>query len=216
MSIKPNIIFKNRNFRVLKESTTSISLCVEEIELLAKADFSNKPKVGLARDIFLIGCYTGQRVSDYNGLTKDSIIEIDGHKFINIRQKKTNTIVQIPITEDIKKIMIKYDDNFPPKISEPVLRKNIKEACRIIGLREKITIISTIGGKEIKEDVPKYKLVKTHTARRSFCTNHYKAKKSIQDIMFFSGHKTEKNFYNYIKIEKEQKALNLLKSGFFK
>ncbi len=61
----------------------------------------------LARDIFLIGCYTGQRVSDYNGITEENIELIDGHKFINVRQKKTNTIVHTPITKDIQEVMNK-------------------------------------------------------------------------------------------------------------
>jgi hypothetical protein len=58
-------------------------------------------------------------------------------------------------------------------------------------------------------------LVKTHTARRSFCTNYYIAGKSIQNIMLFSGHKTEREFYKYIRIEKRQEALAVLESGFF-
>lgn len=49
-----------------------------------------------------------------------------------------------------------------------------------------------------------------HTARRSFCTDYYIARKSIQKIMLFRGHKSERNFYRYI----EQKALAVLQSGF--
>jgi hypothetical protein len=36
-------------------------------------DLSKYKELELARDVFLMGCYTGQRVSDYNGLSKDSI-----------------------------------------------------------------------------------------------------------------------------------------------
>lgn len=210
-----NVIFKSRNFKVLRETTTDIYLTNEEIKTLAEKDFSARPRIELARDIFLIGCYTGQRVSDYNGLTDENIEMIDGHKFINIHQKKTDAVVHIPITEDIKKVMSRYNNNFPPKLSEPILRENIKTACNTVGFKEIINVTYTQGGELIKKGIPKYKLVKTHTARRSFCTNHYALGKSIQDIMLFSGHKTEKEFYNYIRIEKEQKALAVLKSGFF-
>ena len=58
-----NAIFKNRNFRVLKERTTEIYLTNGEIKILAEKDFSQKPRVQQAVDIFLIGCYTGQRLS---------------------------------------------------------------------------------------------------------------------------------------------------------
>lgn len=213
--VSSNTIFKNRSFKVLKETTTDVYLSEAEIETLAKKDFSNRPRIELARDIFLIGCYTGQRVSDYNGLTNENIEILDGHKFIKVRQKKTDTTVLIPITTDIQKIMSRYDNNFPPKLSEPILRRNIKTACSTVGFKETVNISYTKGGKAIKKGVPKYNLVKTHTARRSFCTNHYAAGKSIQDIMLFSGHKTEREFYKYIRIEKEQQALSVLKNGFF-
>lgn len=214
--ISSNTIFKNRSFKVLKEVTTDVYLTEEEIQTLADKDFSNRPRIELARDIFLIGCYTGQRVSDYNGLTNENIDILDGHKFIKIRQKKTDTTVHIPITSSIQKIMKRYGNSFPPKLSEPILRQNIKTACSSVGFKEMINVSYTKGGKLVKKQVPKYNLVKKHTARRSFCTNYYAAGKPIQDIMLFSGHKTEKEFYKYIRIEKEQKALDVLQSGFFK
>lgn len=213
--ISSNIIFKNRSFKVSKETTTDIYLTTEEIKTLAEKDFSNRPRIQLARDIFLIGCYTGQRVSDYNGLTNENIEVLDGHKFIKIKQKKTNATVHIPITAAIQNVMKRYNNSFPPNLSEPILRKNIKTACSTVGFKELIKSSFTKGGKLINEEVPKYNLVKTHTARRSFCTNHYKAGKSIQNIMLFSGHKTEREFYKYIRVEKEEKALAVLKSGFF-
>jgi len=214
--VSNNVIFKNRNFKVHKEITTEVYLSEKELEILAEKDFSSRPHIELARDIFLIGCYTGQRVSDYNGLTNKNIEILDDHKFIKVRQKKTNTTVLIPITTTIQKIMKKYDNNFPPKLSEPILRRNIKTACSTVGFKEMVNVSYTKGGKLIKKQVPKYQLVKTHTARRSFCSNHYAQGKSIQDIMLFSGHKTEREFYKYIRIEKEQQALAVLKNGFFK
>ncbi len=59
----------------------------------------------------------------------------------------------------------------------------------------------TEGGKVILHKMPKYKFISTHTARRSFCTNAYKEGVSVPDIMAISGHKTEKIFYNYIKVD---------------
>ena len=203
--ITTNAKFKSRNFKVLTETTTEIYLTVSEIETLAKKDFSGRPSIELARDIFLIGCYTGQRVSDYNGLTNDNIEIINGHKFIKVRQKKTDTTVHIPLTPLIIEVMVRHNNDFPRKLSEPILRKNIKTACSNVGFKDTVTTIYTKGGTQIKEKIPKYKLVKTHTARRSFCTNHYIANKPIQNIMLFSGHKTEREFLKYIRIEKNKR-----------
>jgi hypothetical protein len=38
---------------------------------------------------------------------------------------------------------------------------------------------------------------------------------NIYDIMLFSGHSTEKEFYKYIRIEGEERASHIVKSGFF-
>ncbi|WP_299135492.1 site-specific integrase [uncultured Tenacibaculum sp.] len=213
--ITDNAIFKSRGFKVLKETTTDIFLTKSELEILANEDFSLRPKIELARDIFLIGCYTGQRVSDYNGLTDENIEIIDGHKFIKVRQKKTDTIIHIPITSNIKEVMNRYNGNFPPKLSESKLRENIKLACRKVGFKDLITVSYTKVGQLVRKGVPKYDLVKTHTARRSFCTNHYIDQKPIQNIMLFSGHKTEREFLKYVRIEKREEALLVIESGFF-
>src|SRR5690606_19723634 len=116
---------------------------------------------------------------------------------------------------EIMEVMKRYDNKFPPKLSEPILRKNIKTACSSVGFKELLKVSYTKGGKLVETKEPKFSLVKTHTARRSFCTNHYVAGKSVQNIMLFSGHKTEREFYKYIRVERKQEALAALKSGFF-
>ena len=63
--------------------------------------------------------------------------------------------------------------------------------------------------------VPKHQLIHTHTARRSFCTNMYLKKMPVFDIMLFSGHKTEKEFYKYIRIKGEERAEHIVGKGFF-
>jgi hypothetical protein len=58
-------------------------------------------------------------------------------------------------------------------------------------------------------------LIFSNLNRRSFCTNYFLAGKPIQNIMLYSGHKTEKEFCKYVRVEKEQEALSVFKSGFF-
>ncbi|BFP40457.1 site-specific integrase [Flavobacteriaceae bacterium GF1] len=219
MNITNNLIFKNKAFRVPKEEVVEIYLNEFELEQLAKTDLSNRPKLELARDIFfLIGCYTGQRVSDYNGLTRKNLKFINGHHIIEIKQAKTRrhgNVVHIPVTKGIKKILNKYGSNFPPKMCEPILRKNLKLAAKRAGFNKPINIQFTKGGKIESTVVPMYKLVKTHTARRSFCTNHYLKGKPLQQIMLFSGHKTEREFLKYVRVDKQQEIISVIESGFF-
>jgi len=57
--------------------------------------------------------------------------------------------------------------------------------------------------------VPKNELIKTHLARRTGCTLMHLAGIPAIDIMKISGHKTEREFLNYIKVSKEETAQNL-------
>ena len=58
---------------------------------------------------------------------------------------------------------------------------------------------------------PKKDLVAGHTARRSFCTNHYGIWPT-SDIMYFSGHSTEAMLLQYIKAKPIERALQIFKN----
>ena len=61
----------------------------------------------------------------------------------------------------------------------------------------------------------KYEMIKTHTARRSFCTNSYLLGMNSMDIMALSGHKTTANFLKYIKVTGEESAKRIAEHKFF-
>ena len=211
--------FKSKDFKVATETTTEIYLTDLEIKEMFDKDLSKYPEVELARDIFLMGCYIGQRISDYNGLSENDIVGIDGFKYFKIKQKKNkkyNREVLCPITKEMREIMNKrYKGKPPSKIAESYLNSYIKQVGQMLEWNELVKCEFTKGGKTITKMIPKYDLIKSHTARRSFCTNKYKAGMSVYDIMLFSGHTTEKEFYKYIRIKDEERASHIVKTGFF-
>lgn len=91
----------------------------------------------------------------------------------------------------------------------------IKELGQIAGLDEQIEVVSTKGGKRIREVFRKFELITTHTARRSFSTNAYLNQIPSISIMKITGHKTEKTFLKYIKISQEDNANKLLDHPYF-
>jgi integrase len=211
-----NSNFIIKDFCYPTEETTAIYLNEKELQKMFDADLSGNKTMELARDIFLIGCYIGQRVSDYNGLTENDIITLKGVKYFKIRQSKTKTDVLCPITKEISEIMRLRHNNLPPnKLNEPDINENIKELGKSLGFTKKIKCEFTKGGKKVIEMIPKHDLIMTHTARRSFCTNMYLKKMPVFDIMLFSGHKTEKEFYKYIRIKGEERAEHIVGKGFF-
>ena len=101
------------------------------------------------------------------------------------------------------------------KLNEQDINEELKKLGERLGFSKKIKCEYTKGGKRVVEMIPKYNLIHTHTARRSFCTNMYLKKMPVFDIMLFSGHKTEKEFYKYIRIKDEERASHIVNQGFF-
>lgn len=74
----------------------------------------------------------------------------------------------------------------------------------IAGIDEVIYNKVNKGGKIEQVATPKYELVSSHTARRSFATNLYKKTHDSLMVMKFTGHTTEENFLKYICIDDEE------------
>lgn len=203
-------------FKVGTEETSAIYLSENEIKSFHEIDLSFNQNLQLARDIFLIGCYTGQRVSDYNGLTNESIIKDDeGFGFFKIQQKKTKQIVFCPIWQETWEVLERYNNTPPPFLHDTVINENIKIIGKMIGLNQTVENVITKGGKKVTEHFPKWKMIGTHTARRSFCTNMYKRKMKVHDIMHLSGHKSEREFIKYIRIKGLERSKHIVAQGYF-
>ena len=79
-------------FKVSTEETTAIYLNEDEINQMLKLDLSYNKRMELARDKFLMGCYTGQRVSDYNGITSDNIVDINDCSVLESNNVRPRTL----------------------------------------------------------------------------------------------------------------------------
>lgn len=215
--VNTHLKYKHSEFKTVSMETYSIYLTEDEIDALYKVDLSKNKKWELARDIFLIGYYTGQRISDYNGIKNEQIKNFDGKDVFEFNQQKTGKRLYVPIHKRVKEIMnTRYDGLPPPKLNNPDINEFIKEAAREAKINELVRIKKQVGGKFISVNTPKYKLIVSHTARRSFCTNAYLSKMPVIDIMSISGHSTEREFYKYIKVTPQERAIKIADSSFFK
>lgn len=209
--------YKFKKFKIFTEETTAIYLTLEEQKSMFDLDLSDNPKYELARDIFLIGCEIGQRISDYHDLQKHTIVTYENEQYIEIRQQKTGKKVLCKITDAIEKIMIeRYDGNLPPKIFPQKLNDDIKEIGKLAEIDELIKNERTQGGKKVITKVPKYKLIMGHTARRTFCTLKYKEGLSVHYIMQLSGHSSEREFMRYIRNPQEERVAQITNMKAFK
>lgn len=204
-----NMEFLKKGFRAGKEDIDNIYLTEEELDIIYNLDLSGAEKMEHVRDLFIVGCWTGLRFSDFSQIKNENIK--DG--IITLRMQKTGDLVSIPVHPVVNKIMLKYKGKYanglPPAYENQVMNVNLKEIGKRAGLFEEVTIRKTKGGKKTETVFKKYQLVTTHTARRSFATNLYKQGFPSISIMKITGHRSEKNFLNYIKLAPRENAEKL-------
>jgi integrase len=202
-------------FEAMRVSTDEIYLTGDEILKLENLNLTHSKHLDKIRDVFLIGVYTAQRYSDYSRIRKENTrITGSGTKVIDLVQQKTGERVIIPVMPKLEAILKKYDYSIPRTYDQKV-NKYIKDIAKLAGIKEMIPVKKIQGGMEVDKDYPKYNLIKTHTARRSGATLMYLAGIPSIDIMKLTGHKTETQFLNYVKVSKEETADNLSKRPYF-
>lgn len=202
-------------FKVISAPSESIYLNENDLLKLYKLDLSSEKHLEIARDVFLVGCYTAQRYSDYSRICSSDVKTIGKSKIIELIQKKTGEKCIIPVSPECDTILKKYDYTLP-KTYEQKINDRIKIIGKRAEINEVINFEQSRGGFRIKKQEVKADLIRTHTARRTGCTLMYLAGIPVIDIMRISGHKTEREFLKYIKVSKEQTAVNLANHPYFR
>ncbi|TDW51583.1 integrase [Flavobacterium sp. 270] len=198
-----------------------ITLNEDEIQRVETVKLDDK-QLDIARDWLVISLHTAQRVSDFLRFKVEDIVDIEGSKFIDFRQQKTDTPVYIILREPVLKIIEKRGGKFPPIFSDKagsnstIYNKLIKLVCKEAKINELVTV--SIKNKktnryELKE-VKKYLAVSTHIGRRSFATNYYTHIDTML-LMSQTGHKSTKQFMDYVSKADKTNATSLAK-GFAK
>lgn len=155
-----------------------------------------------ARDLFCFCAFTSLRYSDMAALKRSDIV---GDKII-VTTQKTNDRLEIPLNNYSRAILEKYAGLQDPRglalpvISNQKMNDYLKELCELCDFREPITKVYYKGGARVEETRPKYELISTHAARRTFIC--YALTKGIppQIVMKFTGHSDYKAMKPYIDI----------------
>ena len=198
------------NFKTKDDETEIIYLTDNELNTLYDLDLKGKATLEKVRDVFCFSCFTGARFSDVSGMKRDDIKDRVWH----LRVEKTRDILEIPLNDDPIEILNKYLDNKKPLpvISNQKTNEYLKELCKLAGIDEKITIVKYQGSKRIEKTLPKYELVSSHTARRTYVTLSLEKGMRVETVMSITGHKDYSTFKKYIKITSNVKTLEMNKA----
>jgi integrase len=180
-----------------------VALTDKEVTELYNLNLPNE-RMDRIRDLFVLGCRTGLRYSDWNStnLPTDS-------RFVTVATKKTKRATRIPLHPEAKAILQKHNGTISTAIYQTdrlrleSLMKLAKEHIPSLSKVVEVPVGSKIERKE------RWELIKTHSARRTFASILYRHREELGitdvDIMSITAHTSKDSFYKYI-VPDEEKA----------
>lgn len=204
-----NITFKK--FKAPKDKIEVIYLTIDELKKLYYFNFENS-KLDRVRDFYCFAAFSGCRFSDLKHLKTSNIYE----DYIKFNIQKTKTIDHIsPLNKFTKEILNKYKDTIYepiPKMSSQKLNEYLKVVCEKVGINQIVNTTRYIGSKRIDLETPKYKLITSHTAKKSFVTNSLILGINELIVKQTTGNTDDKSFETYKHIPNSMKIMEITKS----
>lgn len=190
--------FKN----IKKQITDEVALTMEQVTEIFEYDFSDNERLEKVRDLFVFGCVTGMRFSNYSIVKKNDI----QNGLIKVRDvKDNNKELSIPLNDYSSFILKKYNYKLPV-ITNQKFNDYIKEVIKKVGFTDEIKKTVKLGQDLVESISPFYERVSSHTARRSFITIMKNKKIPDKVIMGFTGHKSLEVFNQYYKPNTDDKV----------
>ena len=207
--IVKNIDFRDYINQTIKENggiKEAQTIVIDEEELQKLEYFKSEDKILMeVKHLFLLQIYTGLRVSDLMRLKPENFNLKE--KLITIMTKKTADFVTIPLHRKTESILSNYPNLQLPKVKLKWYNEKIREICKMAGIDKPIIITKFYGKRRKEETHPKYELISSHTARRTFITLSLKKGLLPEYIMKITGHKSRSSFQKYVRIVQEE-AIN--------
>ncbi|NQU51240.1 MAG: integrase catalytic domain-containing protein [Bacteroidetes bacterium] len=193
-------------FSAPEKQGSVIHLTFEELQQLINYPFEDKT-FQRVRDFYCFGCLTGARFGDIKHLTKDNIS--DGS--LKFTTEKTKVSIVIPLYEGLTTIINRYPDQHKllPGYANQNINKYIKKACKEAGIKTQTENLTFKKNETIRAHKPKYKLIGSHTARKTFvCLAHGKGM-DIPTIMSCTGIRNIDTIKRYLEVSIQTKEEKL-------
>lgn len=166
-----------------------------------------------ARDLFCFCAFTSLRFSDMYKLRRSDIDD----EFIHVVTQKTHDTLPINLNSFSRAILDKYkdcrfkDDKALPVVTNQQMNAALKDLCELCGINEPVRVSKYVNGNRIEEVFPKWMLVGTHCARKSFICYALSIGIPPVTVMQWTGHSDYQSMKPYIAIASGDKrnAMNL-------
>ena len=191
--------FSFEGFKMPSEQYGSpVYLTLDDVDVIARADFSDDKELEIQRDIFAFQCNVGCRIGNLLRLKKRDIIN-GAVEYIPTKtiKERAKTVV-VPLNAIAMSIVEKYKDvpgdQLLPFISSQNYNKNIKTILEKAGITYLVTKLDSVTRTESK--VPINEMANSHMARRTFIGNIYKLVKAPNLISALTGHAEGSRAFN--------------------
>ncbi len=187
---------------------TPIALTLDEVNKLAALELAGED--AKARDLFLIGVYSGQRWSDFSTIQPNQIR--DGKVYFVQKKKKNRAVIPLDLwrglfPETLGEILGRYGNaspTLPTCRTDIYFNERVQFLCRRAGIIDQVEVFDTSGGDFKIIYLEKWQKVRSHTARRTFATLCRRAEMSLPAIARFTGHKSTDQLKKYIGIGEDE------------
>lgn len=155
------------------------------------------------RDMFVLGCNLGQRHSD---LVRVEPSCFDRNIF-RITQQKTGNLAVVNIDKfaiepkTTYRILEKYGYKAPYTATIGNYNYALHHLMKDVGFTDIVRLEDRVAGELKVENVPKWKMIASHSARRTFCTINVLRGNNIHAIKRASGHSDLRCLEKYIRDE---------------
>lgn len=205
-NIIENSAYLSWKFQAKMPKRPVIFLTWDELMRVYNYDFSQKPHLDNARDVFCFCCFTSLRYSDVANLRAENIRD----NSIYITTIKTGEPLTIELNKYSNAILEKYsgaltDRRLLPVVSNQKMNNSLKYIARLCEINTPINITTFKGGRRIDYTVPKHTLISTHVGRRTFISNAIMLGIPPEIVMKWSGHSDYNSMKPYIEIANEAK-----------
>lgn len=165
------------------------------------------------RDVFCFCAFTSLRYSDVYALRWADVFE----DHIKVTTQKTDDALVIELNDYSQEILGRYcdeaypDDKVFPVLSNQKMNVRLKELMRLCGFSRLVRVSEFQNGERVDRLVPKWQLITTHAARRTFISNALMMGIPPNVVMRWTGHADYDSMKPYIAIADAVRAKEMEK-----
>lgn len=189
---------------------------VEELKVLMSFEGLTDTEKDV-RDTFIVGCFTGLRMSDAEEIDftlaiKNDTIHVQPQK---TSRQKAGKMVAIPMHPYVHEILKRRGYKLR-SVGTSYFDRIIKRVCKKAGFKELCLFSRTVSGRPFTEYREKYKLTGSHTMRRSFATNAQLLGVPPWAVKKIGGWKSDNSFMKYLRMAQNEANKAATDSDFYK